>query len=427
MKYVFEIMQQYLKRNKKSAVILSLCIMLSVALIVIVLSFCITLVDIQACASYRLYSENTAITHEEIMQKVYSNDEYIANIGLGILLTLTSVLISVSSISAALEINRGNKAKIIAMLSLIGAEQKHCNALLISDALLLSVTAVPAGLFLGLVVSTYIVAYLNKFVIIPKGFNEVYLLGGNPVFWCVVIIIISIVALLLSCSKQVFGKSKISEIDIVKSYNAVDISLKPTILDKVFGKLFGYYGELASGNYHNHKKSFRKFSLSVSLSATLFISISSAFKYLASNLKSGDGKIIKSFELFFYIFVLSVFTITLISSVATLYASFLKRKYEFAILQSIGIEDKGIFKLVIIENVYYALYMLIFILIGGVIGNFIVFNILSSTNHTITFVYPYSEILISIFVVIVLTACISLMMTRITKTLNIADELKKSF
>lgn len=428
MKSVFKIMLQYLKRNKRNAFIVLLCIILSVVLIVTVLSFCLALIDIQACAAYRLYSEDSLKTHEEILQKVYTNDEYIANIGLGILLTGTAVLIGISSISGALALNHGEKAKTVAAISALGAERRHYYTLLLSDAVLLSVAGIPLGMFLGILLSDFMVSYLNEFVIVPKGFDKVILLDGNAVFWSVIIIIISMLTILFACFGRFLGKRRSREIDIVKSYDSINISLKPKLLDKLFEKLFGIYGILASGNYQNHKNRFRRFSLSVSLSAILFITISVAFKYFGQlQLRSDDIDIINAFAMFFYMLIFAVFVITLISSSATLYADFLKRKCEFAMLKSIGIEECNMYRIVIIENLYYGIYMLVFVLIGGFAGNRIVFGILSSASNRIDYVYPWTEIIIAFAVILFLTVCISLAMTRITKKVNIVSELKNIF
>ena len=119
-------------------------ITLSMSMIVMISGFCNVLLELQRNILLAEYSASSDLSAAEIMNAIREDDAYILMRSLSVLFSVFAIIGGVSSIASILTINMGEKTRTLAILSTIGAENKHKIAFMVFEVLILSITSLSA-------------------------------------------------------------------------------------------------------------------------------------------------------------------------------------------------------------------------------------------------------------------------------------------
>jgi ABC-type antimicrobial peptide transport system permease subunit len=247
---------------------------------------------------------------------------------------------------------------------------------------------------------------------------------NNRVGYLVLTALLALLAILLAACKPIWRARKRSSVEIAKSTDAVNVSLRETAFDRFMERRFGITGRLAAANFTNHKVKFKLIARSMSVSALMFILFALFRVYLLQN-NEQDNAFVVLFN-FFYIFVGTLFAATFTGTCALFYVHFNRRKSEFAMLRSMGMDAGEMVRMVAVESIYYGIYMFFYLLIGSLIVDGILFSALRLMDDYY-FVYPWTEMGVALGIIVVITLLLSLFMTAGDKRINIINELKRNY
>ena len=402
-------------------------IFLAVILIVVTVVFSVALLDLMLNMTF--FDIATPLDHTptaaDIAHIQDGDDSYTMMLVIVSLLMVLAVLAAVSSISSVLTAGAGEKAKTMSVLSTLGASKRQASILLIADALALSVIAIPLGLVAGTLASIPMLSYLDRTTYAEFGMpHYVDTVSNGRAGYLALTALLALLAILLAACKPLWRARKRSAVEIAKSTDAVNISLHETVIDRFMEHRFGVAGRLAAANFHNHRANFKLIARSMSVSALMFI-LFALFRVYLLQLNEEDQGFRFLFN-FFYIFVGTLFAATFTGTCALFYVHFNRRKSEFAMLCSMGMDGGQMARMVAVESVYYGIYMFFYLLIGSLIVDGIVFTALRLMSDY-RLVYPWAEMGIALGVIMVITLLLSLFMTAGVKRINIMGELKRNY
>lgn len=402
-------------------------IFLAVVLIVVTAVFSVALLDLMLNMTF--FDMGTPVdavpTAADIAQIKDGDDSYTMMFVIVSLLMVLAVLAAVSSISSVLTAGAGEKTKTLSVLSTLGASKGQASILLIADALALSVIAIPLGLAAGVLASIPMLSYLDRTTYAEFGMpHYVDTVSNSRAGYLALTALLALLAILLAACKPIWRARKRSSVEIAKSTDAVNVSLRETVVDRFMERRFGVAGRLAAANFNNHRANFKLIARSMSVSALMFI-LFALFRVYLLQLNEEDQAFRFLFN-FFYIFVGTLFAATFTGTCALFYVHFNRRKSEFAMLCSMGMDAGTMARMVIVESMYYGIYMFFDLLIGSLIVDGIVFTALRLMSDYY-FVYPWAEMGIALGVIMGITLLLSLFMTATVKRIHIIGELKRNY
>lgn len=402
-------------------------ISLAVILLVVTTMFSAAMLDLQV--NIGLFDVGTPIesvpSAAVIAQIKNEDDSYTMMLVIVSLLMVLSILAAVSSISSVLTAGAGEKTKTLSVLSTLGASKGQASVLLIAEALALAVIAIPLGLFSGSLTSIPMLSYLDRTTYAQFGMpHYVDTVSSSRAGYLALTALLALLAILLAACKPIWRARKRSAIEIAKSTDAVNISLRETVVDRFMKRRFGIAGQLATANFNNHKVKFKLIARSMSVSTLMFILFALFRVYLLQN-NEQDQAFGFLFN-FFYIFVGTLFAATFTGTCTLFYVHFNRRKSEFAILRSMGMDAGTMARMVTVESIYYGIFMFFYLLVGSLIVDGFLFAALRLIDDYY-FVYPWAEMGIALGVLMVITLLLSLFMTATVKRINIIGELKRNY
>ncbi len=416
---------RYRKRNTLFSLI---GIFLAVILIVVTAVFSVAMLDLQMNTS--LWDAGASVDYIPSgaeLSEIQKNDDSYHTVQLLVTLLLTlAVLGAVSSISSVLTAGAGEKTKTLSILTTLGATKGQISILLITDALALALIAIPLGLFVGSIASLPMLAYLDRTAYAAFGMpHYVDHVTKSRVGYLSITAVLSLLAILVAACKPIWKARKRSSVEIAKSTDGINVSLRETPLDRFMERHFGIVGRLAAANFTNHRVKFRLIARSVSISALIFILFALLRVYLLQLNDMNDA--FRAMFTFFFIFVGIIFAVTFMGTCSLFYVHFNRRKSEFAMLRSMGMDSGEMVRMVIVESMYYGIYMFLYILVGSLVVDGIVYAAFSMMDRDYRFVYPWLEMGIAMGIVIVITLMLSLFMIFSVKRINIITELKRNY
>lgn len=179
-------------------------------------------------------------------------------------------------IDTAFEISSKEKEKQFGILQSLGASKKQITKIILWEGGYLSIAGVPIGLVFGTIVS-YIIYLIVLSTNIAKNIapenTDIDSIVGFKVSPVLVLLtaVTGVVWALLSAYGVGVRTAKKSPIDAIKSKAG---SVKKVKKFSLLGKLFSWYGKLASRNIRRNKKRFVITIISATLSIALFVSVS---------------------------------------------------------------------------------------------------------------------------------------------------------
>ena len=416
-----------LRYRKRSTLFSLVGIFLAVILIVVTAVFSVALLDLMLNMTF--FDMGTPLgsipTAADIAQIKDGDDSYTMMLVIVSLLMALAVLAAVSSISSVLTAGAGEKTKTLSVLSTLGASKEQTSTLLITDALTLSVIAIPLGLAAGVLASVPMLSYLNRTTYAAFGMpHYVDTVTNRRAGYLALTALLALVAILLAACKPIWQARKRSSIEIAKGTDAINVSLRETPLDRFIERRFGIAGRLAAANFNNHRVKFKLIARSMSISALMFILFALFRVYLLQN-NEQDTAFVFLFN-FFYIFIGTLFAATFTGACALFYVHFNRRKSEFAMFRSMGMDTGEMARMVAVEGIYYGIYMFFYLLAGSLIVDGILFAALRLIDDY-HFVYPWLEMGIALGIILVIMLALSLFMTVSVKRINIIAELKRNY
>ncbi len=426
-KPIFRVSFASLWYRKRTTLFTLAGISLAVILIVVTTVFSAAMLDLML--NIGLFDVGTPIdsvpTASDIARIKNQDESYTMMQMIVSLLMVLAVLAAVSAISSVLTAGAGEKTKTLSVLSTLGASKEQTSVLLITDALALSVIAIPLGLAAGVLASVPMLSYLDRTTYATFGMpHYVDTVTNSRAGYLALTALLALLAILLAACKPIWRARKRSSVEIAKSTDAVNVSLRETVLDRFVERRFGIVGQLAAANFNNHKVKFKLIARSISISALMFILFALFRVYLLQN-NEQDTAFDFLFN-FFYIFVGTLFAAAFTGTCALFYVHFNRRKSEFAMLRSMGMDTGEMVRMVAVESVYYGICMFFYLLIGSLIVDGILFAALRLIDDYY-FVYPWAEMGVALGVIIAITLLLSLFMTAGVKRINIINELKRNY
>ncbi len=413
--------------RKRSALFTLVGIFLAVILIVVTAVFSLALLDLSLNISF--FDVETPIDHTpsaaDVSRMQQGDDSYLMMQVIVTLLLVLAVLAAVSSISSVLTAGAGEKTKTLSILSTLGATKEQASVLLITDALTLGLIAIPLGLAAGSLASIPMLSYLDRTTYATFGMpHYVDRVTSSRAVYLALTALLALLAILLAACKPIWRARKRSTIEIAKSTDGVNVALRETALDRFMERRFGITGRLAAANFNNHRVKFKLIARSTSISALMFILFALFRVYLLQN--NEQDQAFRFLFNFFYIFVGILFAATFMGTCALFYVHFNRRKSEFAMLRSMGMDGGEMARMVAVESIYYGIYMFFYLLVGSLIVDGVLFAALRLMDDYY-FVYPWREMGIALGVIIAITLMLSLFMTASVKRINIITELKRNY
>ena len=208
----------------------------------------------------------------------FSSDSFVANIlPLVVILLIIIMVASVVLIYNAFAMSLSEKVKYLGMLSSVGATKRQKRLSIYYEGFILALFGIPLGIGAGVAGIGITLKALGKKIIATSMINGVteQNVSMKVVFpiWAVLIVLgLSIITILISCSIPAKKASKISTISAIRQSDEIKVKAKTLKCPKYIKAIFGYEGELAYKNLKRNGRKARVITVSIALSIVLFLS-----------------------------------------------------------------------------------------------------------------------------------------------------------
>lgn len=208
----------------------------------------------------------------------FSSDSFVANIlPLVVILLIIIMVASVVLIYNAFAMSLSEKVKYLGMLSSVGATKRQKRFSIYYEGFILALFGIPLGIGAGVAGIGITLKALGKKIIATSMINGVteQNVSMKVVFpiWAVLIVLgLSIITILISCSIPAKKASKISTISAIRQSDEIKVKAKTLKCPKYIKAIFGYEGELAYKNLKRNGRKARVITVSIALSIVLFLS-----------------------------------------------------------------------------------------------------------------------------------------------------------
>ena len=221
----------------------------------------------------------STVNNELLYSKLsFSSDSFVANIlPLVVILLIIIMVASVVLIYNAFAMSLSEKVKYLGMLSSVGATKRQKRFSIYYEGFILALFGIPLGIGAGVAGIGITLNALGKKIIATSMINGVteQNVSMKVVFpiWAVLIVLgLSIITILISCSIPAKKASKISTISAIRQSDEIKVKAKTLKCPKYIKAIFGYEGELAYKNLKRNGRKARVITVSIALSIVLFLS-----------------------------------------------------------------------------------------------------------------------------------------------------------
>lgn len=208
----------------------------------------------------------------------YSSDSFMAMILPLVVILLAIIMVaSVVLIYNAFAMSLSEKVKYLGMLSSVGATKRQKRLSIYYEGFILALFGIPLGIGAGVAGIGITLKALGKKIIASAMLNGVteQNVSMKVVFpiWAVLVVLgLSIITILISCSIPAKKASKISTISAIRQSDEIKVKAKTLKCPKYIKAIFGYEGELAYKNLKRNGRKARVITVSIALSIVLFLS-----------------------------------------------------------------------------------------------------------------------------------------------------------
>ena len=221
----------------------------------------------------------STVNNELLYSKLsYSSDSFMAMILPLVVILLAIIMVaSVVLIYNAFAMSLSEKVKYLGMLSSVGATKRQKRLSIYYEGFILALFGIPLGIGAGVAGIGITLKALGKKIIASAMLNGVteQNVSMKVVFpiWAVLIVLgLSIITILVSCSIPAKKASKISTISAIRQSDEIKVKAKTLKCPKYIKAIFGYEGELAYKNLKRNGRKARVITVSIALSIVLFLS-----------------------------------------------------------------------------------------------------------------------------------------------------------
>ena len=221
----------------------------------------------------------STVKYELLYSKLsFSSDSFVADIlPLVVILLIIIMVASVVLIYNAFAMSLSEKVKYLGMLSSVGATKRQKRFSIYYEGFILALFGIPLGIGAGVAGIGITLKALGKKIIATSMINGVteQNVSMKVVFpiWAVLIVLgLSIITILISCSIPAKKASKISTISAIRQSDEIKVKAKTLKCPKYIKAIFGYEGELAYKNLKRNGRKARVITVSIALSIVLFLS-----------------------------------------------------------------------------------------------------------------------------------------------------------
>lgn len=221
----------------------------------------------------------STVNNELLYSKLsFSSDSFVAKILPLVVILLAIIMVaSVFLIYNAFAMSLSEKVKYLGMLSSVGATKQQKRLSIYYEGFILALFGIPLGIGAGVAGIGITLKALGKKIIATSMINGVteQNVSMKVVFpiWAVLIVLgLSIITILISCSIPAKKASKISTISAIRQSDEIKVKAKTLKCPKYIKVIFGYEGELAYKNLKRNGRKARVITVSIALSIVLFLS-----------------------------------------------------------------------------------------------------------------------------------------------------------
>lgn len=222
---------------------------------------------------------SSTVNNELLYSKLsYSSDSFMAMILPLVAILLAIIMVaSVVLIYNAFAMSLSEKVKYLGMLSSVGATKRQKRLSIYYEGFILALFGIPLGIGAGVAGIGITLKALGKKIIASAMLNGVteQNVSMKVVFpiWAVLVVLgLSIITILISCSIPAKKASKISTISAIRQSDEIKVKAKTLKCPKYIKAIFGYEGELAYKNLKRNGRKARVITVSIALSIVLFLS-----------------------------------------------------------------------------------------------------------------------------------------------------------
>ncbi len=208
----------------------------------------------------------------------FSSDSFVARILPLVVILLAIIMVaSVVLIYNAFAMSLSEKVKYLGMLSSVGATKRQKRLSIYYEGFILALFGIPLGIGAGVAGIGITLKALGKKIIASAMLNgiteqNVSMKVVFPIWAVLVVLGLSIITILISCSIPAKKASKISTISAIRQSDEIKVKAKTLKCPKYIKAIFGYEGELAYKNLKRNGRKARVITVSIALSIVLFLS-----------------------------------------------------------------------------------------------------------------------------------------------------------
>ena len=221
----------------------------------------------------------STVNNELLYSKLsFSSDSFVANIlPLVVILLIIIMVASVVLIYNAFAMSLSEKVKYLGMLSSVGATKRQKRFSIYYEGFILALFGIPLGIGAGVAGIGITLKALGKKIIATSMLNGVTEQNVSmkvvfPIWAVLIVLCLSIITILISCSIPAKKASKISTISAIRQSDEIKVKAKTLKCPKYIKVIFGYEGELAYKNLKRNGRKARVITVSIALSIVLFLS-----------------------------------------------------------------------------------------------------------------------------------------------------------
>lgn len=214
---------------------------------------------------------------------LYSNLSYSSDSFMAMILPLVAILLAIIMVASvvliynAFAMSLSEKVKYLGMLSSVGATKRQKRLSIYYEGFILALFGIPLGIGAGVAGIGITLKALGKKIIASSMLNGIteQNVSMKVVFpiWAILIVLgLSIITILVSCSIPAKKASKISTISAIRQSDEIKVKAKTLKCPKYIKAIFGYEGELAYKNLKRNGRKARVITVSIALSIVLFLS-----------------------------------------------------------------------------------------------------------------------------------------------------------
>ena len=197
------------------------------------------------------------------------------------------VIATIFVIYNAFQISVVDRIKQFGLLRTVGATPKQIRRIILREAGLLSLIAIPIGLFFG-VMAIVILNFIIK-NLVGNTLDNIFILQ-NVISFKILIIsgVIGLISVYMSAYLPAYFAGKVSPLEAISSRNSIRKEKIKRRKNFIFTKIFGFEGSLAIKNIKRQPRRYRITILSIIISIVMFVTFRYLF-YLNSTLTNSSN------------------------------------------------------------------------------------------------------------------------------------------